>query len=77
MPYDKSLDAELFKEIKDFGGTRISVAVYSYNGGEKKLQITRENKIQDEEWQFTKLGRLSKSEIEELLPIIKTAIGKM
>ncbi len=77
MPYDKSLDAELFKNIKDFEDTRISVAVYSYNGGEKKLQITRENKIQDEEWQFTKLGRLSKTEIEGILPTIKEAIGKM
>ncbi len=77
MPYDKSLDAELFKKVQDFGGTRVTVAVYSYNGGEKKLQITRENKIQEEEWQFTKLGRLSKSEIEGILPVINEAIGKM
>ena len=77
MPYDKSLDAELFKKVQDFGDTRVSVAVYSYNGGEKKLQITRENKIQDEEWQFTKLGRLSKAEIEGILPAIKEAMGKM
>ena len=77
MPYDKSLDAELFKKVQDFGDTRVTVAVYSYNGGEKKLQITRENKIQDEEWQFTKLGRLSKVEIEGILPVIKEAMGKM
>ena len=77
MPYDKSLDVELFKEIKDFDDTRITVAVYSYNGGEKKLQITRENKIQDEEWQFTKLGRLNRAEIENILPVIKEAMEKM
>ncbi len=35
MPYEKSLDVETFKEVKDFGETRITVGVFSYNGGRK------------------------------------------
>ena len=47
MPYDKSLDVECFKEMKEFENTRISVGVFSYNEGPRKIQITRENKSQD------------------------------
>ncbi len=77
MPYDKSKDVEAFKEVKEFADTRVSVGVFSYNGGEKKLQITRENKLQSEEWQFTKLGRLTKEEIKEIVPVLMKAVEKM
>ena len=77
MPYDKSLDQELYKDAKEFEETRITVGVFSYNGGEKKLQITRENKTPQEEWRFAKLGRVTKSEIQEILPLISAAIGSM
>ena len=77
MPYEKSLDEETFKEVKDFGNTRISVGVFSYNGGEKKLQISRENKDQSEEWRFAKLGRLTKQESKEILPILMKAVENM
>ena len=73
MPYDKSLDIESFKESKEFDSSRITVGVYSYNGGEKKLQITRENKDQSEEWRFAKLGRMTKHEVKEVVPIILRA----
>ena len=77
MPYDKSLDVESFKEAKEFDSSRITVGVYSYNGGEKKLQITRENRDQSEEWRFAKLGRMTKPEVKEVVPIILRAVERM
>ncbi len=77
MPYEKSLDAELFKEVRDFGDTRLTVGVFSYNGGEKKLQISRENKSQNEEWRFAKMGRLTKAEAQEIIPLMTKALDYM
>ena len=45
MPYEKSLDVETFKEVKEFGEPRISVGIYSYNGNEKKMQPLRSNNM--------------------------------
>lgn len=77
MPYDQSLDAETFKVSKEFDGTRISVGVYSYNGGAKKLQVTRENKDQNEQWRFAKLGRMTKDEAKEVIPVMMKAVETM
>lgn len=77
MPYDKSLDVATFKEIKELDDTRITVGVFSYNNGEKKLQISREDKIQGGDWQYVKLGRMSKNEVEAILPLITKGIGQM
>ncbi len=77
MPYDKSLDIEAFKEVKEFNDTRISVGVFSYNNGEKKLQLSRENKNQSEEWQFVKLGRMTKEEVKEVIPAMTKAVEIM
>ena len=77
MPYDKSLDEELFKEVKDLGETRITIGVFSYNGGDKKLQVSRENLGQTEEWRFAKLGRMTKTEAQEILPVMMKAVESM
>jgi len=77
MPYDKSLDEETFKEIKEFEDSRISVGVFSYNGGEKKLQMSRENRNQNDEWRFAKLGRMTKEEVQEIVPIMMKAVESM
>ena len=77
MPYEKSLDIETFKEVKEFGDTRISLGVFSYNGGAKKLQLSRENLDQNDEWRFAKLGRLTKDEAKEILPIMAKALESM
>ncbi len=77
MPYDKSLDAEIFKDVKEFEETRITVGVFSYNGGEKKIQISRENKSANEEWRFAKLGRMNKVELVEILPSLSKAVESM
>ena len=73
MAFDKSLDKELFSEKKDFERSRITVAVFSYNEGRPKLQISRENKTAAGEYSFAKLGRMNKEEVEAVLPMIEKA----
>lgn len=77
MPYDSSLDEQLFSKSWENDTGKIVVSVYSYNGGQKKLQLTRE--IQDREGRpgFAKLGRLSKEEAQGILPLIQEALNSM
>ncbi len=77
MPYDNSLDEQLFSSPWEGEGTKITVSVYSYNKGTKKLQISRENQTGEGEYRFSKLGRLTKEEAEGILPMIQEALGKM
>jgi len=77
MPYDQTLDVASFKEAKEFGETRITVGVFAYNEGTKKLQLSRENQNQNEEWRFAKLGRMTKEEAQEIIPIMTKAIETM
>ena len=77
MAFNKDLDKELFSETANFETTRIKVGVYSYNEGEKKLQISRENMNQDGEWSFSKLGRMFKDEVEAVSPLIGKALEHM
>ncbi|MCF7871350.1 MAG: hypothetical protein K9L95_01530 [Candidatus Omnitrophica bacterium] len=77
MPYNADLDKELFAKAWEGERTRIRVRVFSYNQGEKKVQITRENKDNDDNFRFTKLGRLTKEELEGILPLVKEALGQM
>ncbi len=74
MPYDANLDKKVFYETKEFEGTRVAVGVFSYNNGEKKLQLSRENIGQEGEWRFAKLGRMTKEEVEAILPLIQEAM---
>ena len=77
MPYDSSLDNQLFTKSWEGEGTKISVSIYSYNNGAKKLQISRENIGAEGEPRFAKLGRLAKDEVEAILPIIGEALKQM
>jgi len=77
MPYDPTLDVDSFKETKEFGETRITIGVFSYNNGGKKLQVSRENHGANEEWRFAKLGRLTKEEAKEIIPIMMKALENM
>ena len=77
MPYDSSLDEQLFAKSFDTEDGKITVSVYSYNNGPKKLQISRENKDAEGNFRFAKMGRLTKSEIERILPLIQEAQGSM
>jgi len=77
MPFDPNLDKKLFSETKEFETTRISVSVCQYNEGEKKLQISRENRNQSGVWNFSKLGRLFKDEAQAVVPLITKALENM
>ncbi|MDD5505821.1 MAG: hypothetical protein PHR73_03605 [Candidatus Omnitrophica bacterium] len=77
MPYDSSLDEQIFSKEWEEEGEKIVVSIYSYNKGPKKLQITREVKDREGKYTFTKLGRLSKQEIEGIMPLIKEAMPLM
>ena len=77
MPYDATLDKQLFTKAWEGEGTKISVSVYSYNNGVKKLQISRENFTADGEPRFAKLGRLTKEELEAILPFLQEALGQL
>ena len=76
MAYDTSKDEELFSESVEVEFGTLKVSVFSYSGGEKKLQISR-MKDTDGELAFAKLGRMSKKEFELILPLIAKAIEEM
>jgi len=75
MAFDKKLDVSKFSETKDFEMSRITVAIFSYNNGTPKLQISREDRNGNTgEWVFSKLGRMTKEEITAVLPLIEKAV---
>ena len=76
--FDKSLDKEVFGEDASFETTRIRVSVMSYNEGQNKLQLSRENLNPDDgEWRWSKLGRMTKDEAEKVLPLYEKALENM
>jgi hypothetical protein len=77
MPYDPSLDSSIFSKAHETDSQRITVSIFSYNQGQKKLQITRETKDAQGEFKFTKLGRMTKEEITAILPLIQEAVKQM
>ncbi len=77
MPYDSSLDVQLFSKSWESDAGKIVVSVYSYNNGPKKMQITREIKNREGKSNFAKLGRLSKDELQGVLPLIEEALAIM
>lgn len=77
MPYDNSLDRKVFSKEWVTERERITVSVYSYNNGPKKLQITRENKDKEGNYRFTRLGRLSREEAVAVIPLMQEASASM
>jgi len=77
MPYDTSLDKEVFAKSSENDDGKITVSVHSYNNGPKKLQIVRENRDQEGGLRFVKLGRMIKDEIHAILPLIQEALSNM
>jgi hypothetical protein len=77
MPYDASIDECLFTKAYETESQKISVSVYAYNKGQKKLQISRETKDKQDEFKFSKLGRLTKDEAKNILPLIQEALSNM
>jgi len=77
MPYNASLDEQLYSHDWESENGKIVVSVYSYNKGAKKLQISREVKDREGNFTFAKLGRLSKDEVEAILPLVQEAVKVM
>ena len=77
MPYNSQLDESLFSKTWEGESGRLTVSVYSYNKGTKKLQIARENASADGDLRFAKLGRMTKEEIIGILPLIQEATKSM
>jgi len=77
MAYDASLDQELFAKAWENDAVRLAVGVYSYNGGPRKVQIRREPKEEDGKPSFAKLGRLTKDELQGILPLLQEALGHL
>lgn len=77
MAYDASLDQQVFVKLWESDMGKITVSVFSYNNGPRKLQIVREVRSKEGEYSFAKLGRLAKNEIQGILPLIQEAIAQM
>lgn len=77
MPYDPAMDENLFSKSCENEMGRLTVSVFSYNKGAKKLQISRETRDGEGNFRFSKLGRLTKEDAEAVLPFIKEALGSM
>jgi len=77
MPYDSTLDESLFSKSEELETGRLTVSVYSYNKGMKKLQITRENRDAEGGFRFAKLGRMTKEEAQAILPHVQEAVKHM
>ncbi len=77
MPYDSELDKKVYSESWESDATRVSVGVFSYNNGPKKIQISRENKDGDGNLRFAKLGRMTKEELAGVMPFIQAALKHM
>ena len=74
MAYDKKLDRYFYSKSWENNFTRLSVSVLAYNKGKKRLQVTRQNINTEGQIRTVKLGRITKEEIESLLPLIAEAI---
>ncbi|MCM8786702.1 MAG: hypothetical protein NC935_01455 [Candidatus Omnitrophica bacterium] len=77
MPYDNSLDEKKFSKFISTPKGKIVISVYSYNKGPNKLQISREIERKDNTVTYARLGRLSKEEVEKILPILQEALSIM
>jgi len=78
MAYSKEKD-KLIEVIGTVQGPRsnIEVAVYSYDGAAPKIAVTRFAEREDGGRTFQNLGRLTREETEGLLPLLKSAAGKL
>jgi hypothetical protein len=74
MAFDKSLDKELYKKELEFEYGKIVVSVMCYNEGQKKIQLSRLNKNEQDDFIFSKLGRLTKDEAVKVADAIKECV---
>lgn len=77
MPYESKLDIESFSKAYETNKGRIVISVRTYKNGPKKLQIAREVKNREGNYNYVHLGRLTKDEIAGILPIVQEALTNM
>ena len=77
MPYKSELDESQYSKSYETEIGRLTVSVYSYNKGQKKLQIARENRDPEGEFMFAKLGRMTKDEAANVIPLMQEALKSM
>ena len=77
MAYEKSLDKQVFAKSWEGQGGTLTVGVYSYNNGPKKIQISRELPSEEGKSSFAKLGRLTKEELQGILPLLQEAVSHL
>jgi hypothetical protein len=72
MAYNEDLDKVLFDgNIESEDGTVLKVSVYSYNGGDPKLQIgPREYTKKNGDKGYRKAGRMTAGELEKLVDML-------
>lgn len=71
MAFDETKDKTIVSKILEFDKTKITVGVYSYNDGPKKLGISRVLLDAENKEKFAKLGRLTKEEVEKMIPALQ------
>ena len=71
MPFDPNLDKTIASDSVEFERCKITVSIMSYNDGTPKMQISRENKKADGEYSWAKLGRMTKEEVEAVIPLME------
>ena len=74
MAYDKELDKNLYEKSVTIGESVLTVSVFQYNEGAKKLQLSRATA---EDNKFTKLGRMTLEEVNAVLPLMQGAVEIM
>ena len=75
MAYDSQLDERAFAKTWKGTTSQLTVAVYAYNKGAKKVQISRELTKEDGQPSFAKLGRMTKEELHNILPLLHEALA--
>ena len=72
--FNHELDEKIWS--KQVAVSNVVVSVHRYAGGVPKVQITRSN-FKREAWVMPsrKLGRMTRAELEALIPVLQEALG--
>jgi len=75
--YREDLDRKIFSKTWVGKNWQIEVTVYSYQGGRPKLQLTRQKATRSQHRPYAKLGRLSRDELDGIMPFLQEALHHM
>jgi hypothetical protein len=84
VAYERDLDKTIWSKDVDISspynkGTKFKfvVSVMSYKGGQPKIDLKRLSYGAFQKGEYGKIGRITKDEMESLIPAIKEAMGRM